>query len=83
MGLDSIWDGDGEYLSKSSKSFRARSTGCDCCSVELDTPEEVRKEALDSLEYIVVACEFFGWDIDRLINKARREYKKRRAKAKK
>jgi len=77
MGLDSIWDAEGEYLTKKSKGFKASSTGCDCCSVKLTTEEEVRKEAIDSLHYILRATDFFKWNIQDLLKDARKEVKLR------
>jgi hypothetical protein len=67
MGLASIWDEKGDYLTENSKGFSARTVGCGCCSVELTTELEVKKEALDSLGYILLACRFFKWDIKDLI----------------
>ena len=70
MGLDSIWDNEGNYLTKKSKGFSARSTGCSCCSSTLDTKEEVRKEMLDSLKYVVRGCNYFRWKVDDLVKEA-------------
>lgn len=75
MGLDSIWDEDGEYLTKKSKGFSARSTGCSCCSSELFTEESVRKEVIKSLQDIFRAVRFFKWDIDILWKEAKKEVK--------
>lgn len=75
MGLDSIWDEEGNYLTKESKGFRARSTGCSCCSCELETEEKVRKEAVDSLSFILIAADFFKWDMSEIITEARNEVK--------
>ena len=72
MGLDSIWDDEGQYLKKNSKGFSARSTGCSCCSTTLDTEKEVRKEAIDSLHYILRATRYFKWDIDKLLKEAKK-----------
>lgn len=73
MGLDSIWDDRGEYLVKESKGFDARSTGCSCCSHKLNTEKDVRKEAIESLSYILRATDYFGWDIQELKNQAREQ----------
>jgi len=66
MGLDSIWDEEGDYLNKRSKGFFARSTGCSCCSIDLTTEEEVKKEAVSSLSYMIRAVRFFKWDIEEI-----------------
>lgn len=73
MGLDSIWGNDGEYLTKKSKCFSARSTGCSCCSTQLTTEKEVRKEVVDSLSYILRASDFFKWNIKDLLKEARKK----------
>lgn len=76
MGLDSIWTEEGDYLTKKSQKFKARSTGCSCCSCELHTEKEVRKEAIDSLSMITRASRYFGWDLDELIKEAKKKMRK-------
>ena len=78
MGLDSIWDEEGNWLTNKSNGFSARSTGCSCCSVKLETEKEVRKEAIDSLHWILRASRYFKWDIDSLLKKAKTEMNKKR-----
>ena len=77
MGFKSIWDEDGNYLTKKSKGFRARSTGCDCCSVELTTKEEVEKEIIESFENILFAVDYFDFSIQELIKKAKEQKRKK------
>jgi hypothetical protein len=75
MGLESLWNEEGEYLTKRSEKFRTRSTGCSCCSVQLDTEAEVRKEAIDSLSNVLLAQKYFNWDLDKLIREAKKDEK--------
>jgi len=75
MGLGSIWDHTGNYLTKRSRGFRARSTGCSCCSTELTTEAEVRKEAMDSLYWVMKAANYFGWDIKKMISQSKQRRK--------
>lgn len=84
MGLDSIWNDEGEYLNLKprSKGFRARSTGCSCCSIELDTEAEVKREAIDSLMNVLLATQYFKWNFAELIKVARKLDKDRRAESK-
>jgi len=72
MGLDSIWDLDGNWLTKRSRGFRARSTGCSCCSTELDTEGKVKEEAIDSLRWVLKARDYFNWDFGKMVTKARK-----------
>lgn len=79
MGLDSIWDEEGNYLTMKSKGFRARSTGCSCCSTQLETEEEIRKEAENSLIQIIISARFFKWDWENFFKKAKtKAYKEMR-----
>lgn len=73
MGLASIWDDQGNYLKSKPRStgFRARSTGCSCCSSELETEDEVKREAINSLAEILVAKEFFRWSLPKLMEAAK------------
>lgn len=70
MGLDSIWDEDGEWLTSDSKGFKARSTGCSCCSIELSNEQEVREECVKSLSWILRAGYYFNWDFEDLMKDA-------------
>ena len=72
MGFDSIWTKEGEWLKPGSKDFRARSTGCSCCSIELETEEAVKKEVLDTLANIVRAADYFEWAYLDLIDEAKK-----------
>lgn len=76
MGLEHIWDDEGNYLKKNSKGFRTRSTGCSCCSYDLTTKEEVEKEAIDSLMNVLIASDYFKFNFVNLISEARRKAKK-------
>lgn len=76
MGLDSIWDDEGNFLTKKSKGFRAKSTGCSCCSSELTTENEVKKEAILSLGMIIRASDYFKWDWKRIMNEGKKESKR-------
>lgn len=76
MGLDSIWNEEGDCLVKKTEGFKARSTGCSCCSSELATESEVRKEAIQSLMYILRAAWFFNWDFVELVKEAKAEWRK-------
>lgn len=80
MGLHSIWNQDGDFLKKNSKGFSARSTGCSCCSTQLETEEEVKKEAVESLMYIMKACVYFDWDLGELAKLAAKQDKEMRSK---
>ena len=77
MGLDSIWDENGNCLTKKSKGFTARSTGCSCCSYGLCDEKDVREEALNSLHYILRASRYFKWDIRKLIKEANKIMKEK------
>ena len=80
MVLDSIWDGKGEWLTKESKTFRARSSGCSCCSMELTTEKEVRKETISSLHWVLRASRHFKWDIQKLLEEGNEMMIKEEAK---
>jgi hypothetical protein len=70
LGLDEIWSKESNWLTEKSKvkdGFKARSTGCGCCSTELETEEEVKKEAIDSLSMIIRAQRFFKWNMNELL----------------
>ena len=82
MGLDSIWDEEGEWLTSKSKGFKARSTGCDCCSSELTTPDEVKKEAIDSLRWIWLASTYFKWNLKKMLSEAKKLHKLNKVKEK-
>lgn len=72
MTFDSIWDEEGNWLTKSSKGFRARSTGCSCCSSELTTEAEVKKEVIDTLTFILRGADYFKWDVQKLLREAKK-----------
>ena len=78
MSLDSIWDDEGNYLNKKSKHWKARTTGCSCCSADIDSDEELKKNALDSLIEVIIAQEVLKQDILGWIKEAKKseKYKK-------
>ena len=78
MGLDSIWNAEGEYLTKKSKDFKARSTGCSCCSASLTTESDVKKEAIDSLTFIIKASNYFKWSLSEILKEAEKKEKQMR-----
>lgn len=75
MVLDSIWDEDCNYLKRRSKGFKARSSGCSCCSIDLSNEEEVRKEVIKSLVEVILARDYFRWDFTKLVKEARKDKK--------
>lgn len=81
MGLDSIWNYEGNYLTSRKEKFDARSTGCSCCSVTLDTEKEVRKEAIESLVEILLAAKYFGWSLKGMITEASQDEKLKKFKS--
>jgi hypothetical protein len=80
MGLNSFWS-DKDNNTKTDVGFSSRSTGCDCCSNQLDTKEEVRKEVVDSLIEILAAKEYFKFGFVGLIRDAKEGLKERRKKS--
>lgn len=75
MGIASIWDKNGNWLRMNSKGFSCRSTGCSCCSVELETEAEVKREAIDSLRWVWLASRYFKWDFEDLLKQAEKLHK--------
>lgn len=80
MGLDSIWNSEGDYLTKRTDKFEARSTGCSCCSMELDTESEVREHTIESLVEILTASKYFGWNFTKMIQEAKKNEKFKKLK---
>jgi hypothetical protein len=76
MGIDSIWTSEGNYLTDRKHRFKARSTGCDCCSIDLLTKEEVKKEVIDSLATVLRAHYYFRFSWFSLIKEAKEKIKK-------
>ena len=73
MVLNSIYDENGNYLTNKSKGFHARSCGCSCCSTDLHSEQDVKKEAIESLKVVLTASKFFKWDVQKLINRAKKK----------
>lgn len=76
MGLDSIWNEEGNSLRNRKEGFKARSTGCACCSANLDTEKDVKEEALWSLMWVMRAAYYFKWDQSTLEADAKKLWQK-------
>lgn len=84
MGLESIWGESGSrFTGKKKEGFQAKGTGCSCCATHLYEEEDVKREAINSLEEIMVAARYFKWDhdmMDNLVRQARKLAKERFSK---
>ena len=75
MSLCSVWADDGEYLTNRKQKIKARSEGCECCSVALTDEHSIKKKAIEGLAEILLALYYYGWDLEELLEKAKRNEK--------
>jgi hypothetical protein len=73
--MDSIWDNEGNYLNKNSKGWKARTTGCDCCSTDITELKDLKGCVISNFVEILIAQEYLKWDLKDLINKAKKRKK--------
>ncbi len=72
MGLEHFYSNKENNHDPTATGFAARSTGCSCCSRQLKDETDVRRAVNASLDEIVKACEYFGWDAGALLRGAKK-----------